>query len=174
MTPPNITLRDATPDDAAALIDYLIALRAEALDTISSTPPPTVDAERAWIEASAQAEHDAILVLDAGDRLVGILDIRSGKRAHNRHCGVFGMSIDKDWRGRGLGERLVRAALERCAGWPDFHRLELNVVPWNRPAIALYEKLGFEQESVIRKGVNLRGAPEDLLVMRYLWDRDSG
>ena len=57
----------------------------------------------------------------------------------------------------------------QARGWPDFCRLELECVPWNAPAIRLYESLGFEHEGRRVKGVNLRGTPEDMLLMALTW-----
>jgi RimJ/RimL family protein N-acetyltransferase len=47
--------------------------------------------------------------------------------------------------------------------------LEIEVVPWNAPAIALYQSLGFIVEATKAKAINLRGRPEDLLLMAMVW-----
>ena len=39
----------------------------------------------------------------------------------------------------------------------------------NAPAIALYESLGFVLEGRMIKAVNLRGPPEDMLLMALTW-----
>lgn len=174
MTNPNIEIRDVETCDAASVLDYLMELQSEKLDTISRMQIPSLKSEQDWIEGAIDAEHDAIFLAWNNDAVIGMLDVQSGKCPHNRHAGMFGMSVARDWRQRGVGTRLVRAVLERSGSWQDFCRLELNVVPWNTGAISLYEKLGFEHEGRKRKGVNFRGTPEDLLVMSYTWDRDFG
>lgn len=68
----------------------------------------------------------AILVTDLGPRTAHVAQI----------------AVDPAWRGRGLARRLVRAALGRAAS--IFDRATLLVSPANRPAIALYESMGFE------------------------------
>lgn len=40
---------------------------------------------------------------------------------------------------------------------------------WNAPAIALYESLGFKLEARMAKAINLRGTPEDMLLMALTW-----
>jgi putative acetyltransferase len=75
------------------------------------------------------------------------------------------MSIAKDWRGRGLGARMLQAAIDETQAWPGFCRIELEVAPWNTRAIALYERFGFAHEGCKRKAYAMRGAPEDSLLM---------
>jgi putative acetyltransferase len=86
-----------------------------------------------------------------------------------RHLGRIGLSVTRDLRGRGIGRRLLQAAIDQARGWPGFCRLELECVPWNTPAIRLYESLGFLHEGRRVKGVNLRGTPEDMLLMALTW-----
>ena len=53
--------------------------------------------------------------------------------------------------------------------WPGVCRLELEVVPWNLPAIGLYRSLDFVVEGTKSKAINLRGQPEDLIMMALTW-----
>lgn len=50
-----------------------------------------------------------------------------------------------DWRGRGVGRALMDRALEWASRSP-LQKLALSVYAHNAPAIALYRKLGFEEE----------------------------
>jgi RimJ/RimL family protein N-acetyltransferase len=64
---------------------------------------------------------------------------------------------------------LLRAAIDEARGWPGFCRIELEVAPWNAPAVALYERLGFLHEGRKIKALDLRGRPEDMLIMALTW-----
>ena len=67
-------------------------------------------------------------------------------------------------RRRGVGRALLEQAVEWAAG-AGVRKLELHVLPWNEPAIALYTSFGFEREG-LRKGHYLRdGAPVDAILM---------
>ena len=57
---------------------------------------------------------------------------------------VGGMGTAPSHRGRGLGERVLRAGTE-AAGKHGCGVVWLEVITTNRAAIALYEKLGFER-----------------------------
>jgi len=164
-----VEVRRAREADAAALCDYMAGLIAERLDTISQREIPSVADEREWILHASLVERGLILLALAGDDVVGVLDLWAGERPDNRHAGRFGMSVARGWRGLGVGRRLLGRSIEEARGWPGFCRLELECVAWNAPAIALYESLGFILEARMHKAINLRGRPEDMLLMALTW-----
>jgi RimJ/RimL family protein N-acetyltransferase len=106
-----------------------------------------------------------------GGQVVGWCDIGMPKPRPERpgfaHIGHLGMGIDADYRGRGLGERLVRAALAH-ASRIGLERVELQVFPSNTAARALYQKAGFDVEGVKRRARKLDGRYEDLVQMAIL------
>jgi putative acetyltransferase len=68
-----------------------------------------------------------------------------------RHVGSIGMAVRDDWQGRGVGTALMEAALDLADNWLNLTRVELTVYVDNAPAIALYEKFGFEVEGTHRR-----------------------
>ena len=165
----SLVIRPARTDDAEIMVAYMTALTAEGLDTISVRVPPNLEDEREFVLRSKVSERILILLAFADDKLVGMLDLSAGQRPSDRHAGRFGMSVAKAWRGRGVGRKLLTAAIEETRSWPGFCRIELECAPWNQAAIALYERLGFELEGRRRKALNLRGRPEDMLLMALTW-----
>lgn len=65
------------------------------------------------------------------------------------HRGSVGMGLIPEFRGRGLGLRLIDAALQQAWEW-GLSRVELSVHADNTAAITLYEKVGFKREGLIR------------------------
>jgi RimJ/RimL family protein N-acetyltransferase len=51
---------------------------------------------------------------------------------------------NKNYRGKGLGEQIVRELLKICFDKFNSDRVELNVYDWNASAIKTYEKVGFK------------------------------
>jgi len=162
-----IRIRQATVTDAHPLLRYIGDLQAERLDVVSNDLDLTLETEREWIEASNKT--GVVLVAEQDGEIAGLLDIRRSNRPSHAHVGSFGMSVSKPWRRRGIGCRLLRAAIDESKKWPGFCRLELEVVPWNTSAIAPYEKLGFKLEARKIKAINFRGRPEDMLLMALTW-----
>jgi ribosomal protein S18 acetylase RimI-like enzyme len=165
---PPILIRTATLDDAKAMTTYMAALSAEAPGTVTRRAPPTENEERAFISAAGAAGATIFLALE-GERVVGLLDVWPGDAAHVRHVWHFGMSVASAYRRQGIGRRLAAEAVDHCRSQATASRLELEVVPWNAPAIALYLSLGFVVEATKAKAINLRGKPEDLLLMAMVW-----
>lgn len=164
-----LVIREAVERDAQALADYTAALVAEDLGTITLRVAPNVEQEREFVAKMDAVERGFILLAVDGDRIVALLDLQAGDRDHNRHSGRFGMSVAKDWRGQGVGRRILEAAIAATREWPGFCRIELEVLPHNPTAIALYESLGFVLEARKEKSVNIRGLPEDMLLMALVW-----
>ncbi len=163
-----IEIRRAAHEDAQAMADYTAALVAEKLDTILLEKAYSREEEERVLAERAAVGGVFLLAMDAG-RAVGMCDIQRGTRIGNRHAGSLGLGVLATYRGQGIGRRLMEAAIAEAKGWDGFCRIELGVTPWNAPAIALYESLGFKLEGVKVQGINLRGRPEDDLIMALTW-----
>jgi putative acetyltransferase len=166
---PLIVIRRAHIGDAAVLAAYMTSLFAEQLDTISPRPAPSAEDEAEFIRQVETSERAFILLAMNGDEVIGMLDLRAGTNPARQHAGQLGLSVAKDWRGRGIGRRLVERAIRLAGEWSGFCRIELECVPWNTPAIRLYQSMGFVVEGRKRKAVDLRGQPEDDLLMALVW-----
>ncbi|MEU3979116.1 GNAT family N-acetyltransferase [Streptomyces sp. NPDC026672] len=83
-----------------------------------------------------------LLVLDDGRDLVGYVLV--GTRPDRKRSWVLGLGVDERMRGRGMGRRLMEAALDlmRAEGVVE---AALTVDPENASARALYQAFGFEQ-----------------------------
>ena len=104
------------------------------------------------------------LVADDKGRVVGWCDIRRETIPVYAHAGHLGMGLLPDYRGKGIGMRLLRAAIDeaRAAG---FERIELTVYGRNAPAAALYRKAGFAHEGTRVRGKKLDGEYDDVHIM---------
>ena len=67
-------------------------------------------------------------------------------------------------RRRGIGVALMSEAMKWAQG-AGVVKLELTVFPHNEPAIALYRKLGFREEGLIRRRYFIDGRYIDAMVM---------
>jgi RimJ/RimL family protein N-acetyltransferase len=77
------------------------------------------------------------------------------------------MGIIPGYREKGLGTRLIRAAIGQARD-RGFHRVELHVHADNPRAIALYEKVGFVREGVARDAVRIDGRFVDSIGMAVI------
>ena len=109
------------------------------------------------------------MVAIAGDRVVGWCDITRHFFPAHAHRGSLAMGLVPEFRGRGLGRRLIDAALGQ-ARERGFLRVELSVHADNAAAIALYEKVGFVTEGVLKRAVYIDGRFLDTISMAILLD----
>lgn len=108
---------------------------------------------------------------DDSNLLVGIVNFVRESRLKTAHKGnIYGMYIEPEYRGRGLGKSLLLALIERatreCAGLEQIH---LAVVSNNLPAKRLYISLGFEIYGVEPNALKFEGhsLDEDLMILRF-------
>ena len=81
---------------------------------------------------------------------------------------ALGMWVLPEWRGRGGGRMLAKAAI--AARPADVHKIELEVFADNEAAIGLYRSLGFEQEGLRRDHYRREdGSLRSALVMARLF-----
>lgn len=129
---------------------------------------PPIEQTRQFVRANIARGCPHLVALEEG-QVVGWCDVTPADRPAMQHAGVIGMGLLPEWRGRGLGERLMRGALEAARGF-GFDRVELTVREDNGPAIALYRRLGFETEGRKRRAIKVDGTFHDLMMMALLFD----
>jgi RimJ/RimL family protein N-acetyltransferase len=64
---------------------------------------------------------------------------------------------DKDYRGKGLGQKTVETLLSICKKELNSNKVELNVFDWNETAIKCYEKVGFKYNKEKQKKIIING-----------------
>ena len=152
----DLRIRRAEPDDFAAIAATMSAPRATA-GTLQ-LPLPSLEG---WRERLAKPEPDGFLIVaevrtqPVGDvfEVVGNLGLQMGSATRSlrrRHVADLGMSVRDDWQGRGIGDALMRVAIDRADGWMGVLRIELTVFTDNGAAIALYRRHGFLVEGTHR------------------------
>ena len=156
MTPPELTIREATLADVDALVDLLVAVAGEGR-WIATEAPVDTDRRRRRMVEDIEGADAVVLVAEAGGTPVGELGL------HLAPYGVadLGMAVSAGWRGRGVGGAQLAEAIER-AGAAGAHKLALQVWPHNTAAIALYERFGFRREGYLRRHYRRRSGE--------LWD----
>jgi ribosomal protein S18 acetylase RimI-like enzyme len=98
------------------------------------------------------------------EKVVGWCDVFPMSNPRQSHRGGLGMGLIPEFRGQGIGSRLLSAVLHHAKAY-GLEKLELHVYTTNTAAVALYKKFGFEQEGLIQKYRKLDDQYFDCLLM---------
>ena len=106
----------------------------------------TVDEQEAWIKSLLESDRETLLVAETEGKVVGWIVFQSQRRLRLAHSGSFGMMIQKEYRGRGIGRLLLGELLNWAEENPFIEKVSLGVFSTNHRAIALYQSMGFSEE----------------------------
>jgi RimJ/RimL family protein N-acetyltransferase len=165
-----LTVREATPADAAALVDLARAVGAEPEGWLISDDWRSVGEERKYLRALRRYTHAAVFVAEVPEGVVGRLSVARDSHPASWHVADLGLMVASGYRRRGIG----RALLERAVEWAQtvgVIKLELHVFPHNTAAIALYEQFGFEREGYRPRHYRRGRDYVDAILMAYEVDR---
>lgn len=151
-----ITIREATVSD----VPFLKAMIWEAL-----LASPTF-LEEHGIENVRQREDEvwknwhldpepAFIAVDVAGKEVGAIRLRAGDQNTPVSDWFFGVAVDAEMRGQGIGRLLI----ERIIEWAKAHgaqSVSLLVDPTNTPAVTLYRRMGFEQIGMYGSVIKMR------------------
>jgi putative acetyltransferase len=108
----------------------------------------TMMAEQHYLEEFAASSDRYMLGAEADGHIVGTIHLGALFGPRSRHVAHLGMMVHDQYVGRGIGTQLLVAMLDLADNWLGFHRVELDVMVDNAPAIRLYEKCGFVREGI--------------------------
>lgn len=95
----------------------------------------------------------------------GWCDIISKSIPEYSHVGVLGMGILSEYRGRGLGKKLLAKTINHAKEINKLEKIELVVFESNINAIKLYKKFGFFEEGKRLKARKIDGKYDNELLM---------
>jgi enamine deaminase RidA (YjgF/YER057c/UK114 family)/ribosomal protein S18 acetylase RimI-like enzyme len=126
----------------------------------------------AFVRDSVANDAVQFFALD-GDRVVGWADVFPHWASALAHCGTLGMGVHPDYRGQGLGRRLLAACIEKCQT-KGITRIGLEARADNTRALRLYEQMGFQREAVKARAMRFDGVYFDAVQMALLLDEPPG
>jgi ribosomal protein S18 acetylase RimI-like enzyme len=163
----DVVIRRSTPADVESFRSTLDAVARERR-WLAMVEAPSIEQVRQFQATSGLIQF----VAAREDEVVGWCDVNPKSQEGMRHCAVLGMGLLPDYRGQGLGQRLLQEVLS-AARESGITRVELEVFATNTAAIKLYERLGFVHEGRKRGARILDGRTEDMLCMARIEDERS-
>lgn len=146
-------IRNAIGDDAQEVLNVFL-LTHEQTDFLASYKDETTFDEifeKQFLIEKENSDKEVYLCAVVDGHIVGTAGLDQKGQNKMRHRAEFGMAIEKDFWGLGIGRALAMSCIE-CAKNAGYSQLELEVVSENSNAIALYQSIGF-----VEFGRNPRG-----------------
>lgn len=112
------------------------------------------------------------LVAEVDGKLCGFLGIFNEGVNKRRHSRTIALGVLEDHQGKGIGKKLIEAALEHCRNLKVL-RVDLTVAATNTNAVTLYKMMGFEIEGIKQKAMLVNGVPTDELMMALLLETND-
>lgn len=129
---------------------------------------PPIDSVRAFVQRIIAGGVPQFVALE-GDTVIGWCDVIPNSIEGFTHVGRLGMGVQKDYRGKGIGEKLARATIGK-AKKKGLEKVVLSVFASNLAAIKLYEKIGFKVEGVKKKARKIDDNYDDMIEMALFLD----
>jgi L-amino acid N-acyltransferase YncA len=160
-----IRLRDATPADVpgiCAIHNQGIEDRVATLDV----EPHTLDEQAAWFHR--HGPRHPVIVAESMSRIVGWASLNPfSPRPAYRFVADLSVYVDRQWRGKGVGTRLL-GEIEARAHALGYHKIVLAAFPFNQAGMRLYERFGFRTVGIYREQGLIDGRWVDTIVMEKL------
>lgn len=163
-----ITFRYPKLSDLETLLNYINEISDERTFIRYQGEHETVKSEKLWLKgrlADIKNKKAVHLLAFSGDKLVGSSEIHL-KDKTEKHLGVFGISIVKNFRGEDIGKTLmgliIKEAKKRLSG---LRIITLEAYSTNDVARKLYRKMGFVDYGLLPEGVNRNNTFEDTVLM---------
>lgn len=164
MAKDDILIRALEPSDAVQITAVFAQPRA--IWGTLHTPLATIESRRKWLESDPDGDTRLGAVIDGV--VIGVAGLHRETMPRRAHAAHVGMAVHDDFARRGAGRALLTALIDKAENWLNIRRIELSVWADNRPAIALYESLGFEHEGRLRGHAFRDGSYVDALCMARL------
>jgi L-phenylalanine/L-methionine N-acetyltransferase len=111
-----------------------------------------------------------IFIFEEKGKSIGMFKLY-GHTHRSAHIGYLGgLAIHPDFSGKGFGAKMMAEILV-LGKEKGFLRIELSTATTNEKAVALYEKLGFQREGILKKYTYLKSENRylDEMMMAYLY-----
>lgn len=86
----------------------------------------------------------------------------------NGNATLARVAVAPSVRGRGLAHPMLEPVVDAAFAHPKIERLELNVYSFNKPALRVYESLGFQREGLRRASARVGSERWDTVIMAIL------
>lgn len=168
-----IVIREANKSDAKNMIDYVnqISIESDNLTFGEGEFGISIEHEEQFLDGISKQKNALFIIAEFEGIIIGNLNFSGGTRPRTAHTGEFGVSVLKDYWGKGLGTELVSYLIDWSKNSELIRKINLRVRTDNTSAIYVYEKLGFKVEGTITRELRVNDRFYDTLFMGLTIDK---
>ena len=163
-----IKFRYPTINDVEIMKNYINKISAEQSFLYLQGFQHTTESETIWLKDKLEKISKNQCVYLCGfcnDQLVTCAEIDLGTEAKS-HLGEFGISVALDFRGFGIGEKIMELVIaESIKTMPEIKIINLECFSQNKIAQNLYRKMGFIEYGKLPNGLKRKGQFDDAIYM---------
>ena len=166
-------IRDAVTEDLPAIVEiYNSTIPSRVVST--DTEPVSVEQRLAWFDEHEPSRRP-IWVMEEGGDVIGWLslsDFYDARPAYHATAEI-GVYVKEDYRGKGVGRRLVEEAV-RCGPELGLNTLTAGAFAHNDGSVKLLERMGFRKWAHFPGVAELDGVERELVVLGLRLDEREG
>lgn len=160
-----IQIRRATLDDAAAIADIYTQGIIERIATFESEPRTEADIRK---KLQSDSERHPTIVAEIDGNVAGWASI-SLYRPRECYAGIgeFSFYIDRDARGKGVGQTILKALIDEAEKL-GYWKLLSRVFPFNHASLNACKKQGFREVGTYEKHAKLDDKWLDVVIIERM------
>ena len=173
MTELELVIREAEPQDAKSLIDFLnqVGKESDYMTLDAAGILMTEEQMSSFIQHQTASDNQIYLIALLDNEVAGLVSITADFHERIRHIGQVFIVVKRAFWNQGLGKFLLEEAIDWAENSGVIRRLELTVQARNERAVHLYQAFGFEIEGIQKRGAYLaEGKFLDVYLMGKLID----
>lgn len=148
-----VVLRIARPEDAINIAKTTSRNLAES-EFLMIHPDdfnPTREQTAEWIKFHNEKINCHLLVAEVDGHIVAVQNFTGKQSKKTQHTGEYGVAILPEWRGKGLGMKMLSHLIDWATQNSEVEIIELHVFSENTIARELYKKVGFQEVGYIKR-----------------------
>jgi RimJ/RimL family protein N-acetyltransferase len=147
-----VQIRQAELDDAEKFLHCIKTYipQSEYIPKLTHEIKLTINQEKDWINSFLVNKNSLLLIAEYNNEIIGNIDLTGNQRKLMEHTAVIGMGMLKDWRDTRLGTALLSNVIEWAKQNEILEVIWLQVYTENIAGLALYKKLGFSENGIIK------------------------
>ncbi len=163
-----LTFRYPTIDDLQTVTDFINKASQERTFISFQGNELKLEDEKKWLESTInkiETKEKVYLMAFIDGKFVGCSDVELSTFA-KKHNGVFGIIVDNNYRGEGVGEALMKLVIsEAKKNLKGLRIIILECFAANLVALNLYKKMGFIEYGHLPNALKRRGKYMDEVLM---------